>query len=46
VQVEFAHRLRGMVRFDAVPDLVAQMARDVSQASGLLAGRSSDRPGR
>jgi riboflavin kinase/FMN adenylyltransferase len=46
VQVEFAHRLRGMVRFDAVPDLVAQMARDVSQASGLLAGRSPDRPGR
>jgi riboflavin kinase / FMN adenylyltransferase len=46
VGVEFAHRLRGMVRFDSIDDLVVQMAADVAQATGLLAGRAGDPPGR
>ncbi|BEP16471.1 bifunctional riboflavin kinase/FAD synthetase [Acidothermaceae bacterium B102] len=46
VRVEFAHRLRGMVRFDSVDDLVVQMARDVEQAAALLAGRAADADGR
>ena len=49
VRVEFAHRLRGMVRFEAIEDLVTQMALDVQQASALLsgaAGRNPDRPSR
>jgi len=29
VAVDFAERLRGTVRFDSVPELVAQMHRDV-----------------
>ncbi len=37
VGVEFAHRLRGMVRFESVDDLVVQMTADVEQASDLLA---------
>jgi riboflavin kinase / FMN adenylyltransferase len=40
VRVEFAHRLRGMVRFDSIADLVLQMAADVEQAGSLLAGRT------
>jgi len=34
--VDFAHRLRATERFDSVPDLVAQMHRDVGQARTLL----------
>ena len=36
VQVEFADRLRGMVRFDSVDELVEQMARDVIDARNVL----------
>ncbi|MDX6228787.1 MAG: riboflavin kinase / adenylyltransferase [Frankiales bacterium] len=42
IRVEFAHRLRGMVRFDSIDDLVRQMRQDVAQAAALLAGRSGD----
>jgi riboflavin kinase / FMN adenylyltransferase len=38
VAVDFAARLRGMVRFDSVDELVAQMHRDVDAARALLAG--------
>ena len=38
VSVEFTHRLRGQVRFDGVPALVEQMARDVDQARTLTVG--------
>jgi riboflavin kinase/FMN adenylyltransferase len=34
--VEFAHRLRGMERFDGVDALVAQMRDDVKQTRALL----------
>ena len=34
--VEFVERLRGMVKFDSVADLVEQMGRDVEQARELL----------
>jgi riboflavin kinase/FMN adenylyltransferase len=34
--VEFVHRLRGMVRFGSVEELVAQMADDVTQTRQLL----------
>jgi riboflavin kinase/FMN adenylyltransferase len=46
VRVEFAHRLRGMVRFESIEDLVSQMAMDVVQATRLLAPRNPERPGR
>jgi riboflavin kinase/FMN adenylyltransferase len=46
VRVEFAHRLRGMVRFESIEDLVTQMAMDVIQATRLLAPRNHERPGR
>lgn len=36
VEVVFAHRLRGMLRFDSVEDLLAAMAGDVEQARVLL----------
>ncbi|MDX6221114.1 MAG: riboflavin kinase / adenylyltransferase [Frankiales bacterium] len=42
VRIEFAHRLRGMVRFDSIDELVRQMTLDVRQATALLAGRSGD----
>ena len=38
VQVTFVQRLRGMVRFDSVEDLVEQMRADVDQTRDLLAG--------
>ena len=38
VAVDFVARLRGMVRFDSVDELVAQMHRDVDAARALLAG--------
>jgi riboflavin kinase/FMN adenylyltransferase len=34
--VEFAHRLRGMVRFDSVEDLITQMTDDVARTRQLL----------
>lgn len=34
--VEFLHRLRGMVRYDSVAELVTQMAADVEQTRQLL----------
>jgi riboflavin kinase / FMN adenylyltransferase len=46
VRVEFAHRLRAMVRFETIEDLVGQMARDVVEASALLAGRAGGPPDR
>jgi riboflavin kinase/FMN adenylyltransferase len=36
VRVEFTHRLRGMVRFESIAELVDQMADDVRQARTLL----------
>ena len=36
--VEFAHRLRGMVRFDSIEALIEQMDADVVQARALMAG--------
>jgi riboflavin kinase/FMN adenylyltransferase len=36
VVVEFAHRLRGMERYDGVDALVAQMARDVEHTRDAL----------
>ena len=36
VAVEFTERLRGMVRFDSVDDLLAQMAEDVSATRQML----------
>jgi riboflavin kinase / FMN adenylyltransferase len=38
VEVEFVERLRGMVRFDSVEELVAQMKDDVARTRELLAG--------
>jgi len=35
--VEFVHRLRGMHRYDAIADLVTQMAEDVRQTRELMA---------
>jgi riboflavin kinase / FMN adenylyltransferase len=36
VAADFANRLRATVRFDSVPELIAQMHRDVDQARQLL----------
>lgn len=36
--VEFTQRLRGMVKFDSIGDLVVQMAADVEQTRALLPG--------
>ena len=38
VEVEFVERLRGMVRFDSVEELVVQMHADVDRARALLVG--------
>jgi riboflavin kinase/FMN adenylyltransferase len=38
VEVSFVQRLRGMVRFDSVEELVARMDEDVAEARELLAG--------
>jgi riboflavin kinase/FMN adenylyltransferase len=37
VAVDFTARLRPTVRFDSVPELIAQMHRDVDEARRLLA---------
>jgi riboflavin kinase / FMN adenylyltransferase len=36
IGVEFVHRLRGMVKFDSIGELVTQMADDVNQTRALL----------
>ncbi len=36
VAVEFAERLRGMVRFDSIDDLLVQMAEDVRRAKAIV----------
>jgi riboflavin kinase/FMN adenylyltransferase len=41
VTIEFVERLRGMVRFDAVDDLVAQMGDDVLDARKTLSASDS-----
>ncbi|HET6878068.1 MAG TPA: bifunctional riboflavin kinase/FAD synthetase [Jatrophihabitans sp.] len=38
IGVEFAHRLRGMDKFDTVEALIRQMDRDVAQTRELMAG--------
>jgi riboflavin kinase / FMN adenylyltransferase len=43
VAVDFVARLRGMIRFDDVDALVAQMADDVEHARSALAARPADR---
>jgi riboflavin kinase/FMN adenylyltransferase len=40
VAVDFAARLRGMVRFDSAAALTEQMCRDVDEARGLVGGTS------
>lgn len=40
VTVEFVARLRGMVAFEGVEKLIAQMGQDVAQAQAVLEGRS------
>lgn len=51
VAIEFVERLRGMVRFDSVQDLLVQMAQDVGDSRRILtineensAGSASDLP--
>ena len=41
VEVSFVERLRGMVAFDSVEDLVDQMARDVDRAREILVGATA-----
>jgi FAD synthase len=38
VAADFTNRLRATVRFDSVPELIAQMHRDVDEARQLLGG--------
>ncbi len=45
VAVDFAARLRGMVRFDSVGALTEQMQRDVDEARDLVGGPPEDAPG-
>jgi riboflavin kinase / FMN adenylyltransferase len=40
VAVDFTARLRGMVRFDSVDELIAQMQRDADSARAIIAGES------
>jgi riboflavin kinase/FMN adenylyltransferase len=40
VAVDFVARLRGMVKFDSVEQLTAQMRRDVDEARALIVGRA------
>ncbi len=39
VEVAFVARIRGMLRFDSVDELVATMAKDVDQCRDLLLDR-------
>ena len=45
VAVDFAARLRGMVRFDSAGALTEQMQRDVDEARDLVGGPAEDAPG-
>ena len=45
VRVDFVHRLRDVVHFDSVPDLVTQMREDVAEARRLLARDKDVSPG-
>jgi riboflavin kinase/FMN adenylyltransferase len=36
VGVEFAHRIRGMEKFDGIEELIVQMGRDVDRARALI----------
>jgi riboflavin kinase/FMN adenylyltransferase len=36
IGIEFVHRLRGMIKFDSIAELVTQMADDVTQTRALL----------
>ena len=42
VEVSFTHRLRGMVKFDSIDALLAQMVQDVDQARDLLTQTGAD----
>ncbi len=44
VEVSFAARIRGMVRFDSVEELVARMDDDVARCRAVLTGRVEHRP--
>jgi riboflavin kinase / FMN adenylyltransferase len=44
VEVSFTARLRGMVKFETVEALVAQMADDVSRAGAILGVATGERP--
>lgn len=44
VEVAFTDRLRGMVRFESVSDLITQMDADVDRARDLLAAESAPTP--
>jgi len=46
VGVDFVARLRGQLRFDSVPELVEQMARDVAATAALAAAGSLGAPPR
>jgi riboflavin kinase/FMN adenylyltransferase len=41
IAVDFTHRIRGMVKFDAIEDLVAQMNDDVDRVRDLLSGSAA-----
>lgn len=43
IAVDFTHRIRGMVKFDAIEDLVTQMNDDVDRVRDLLTGSTTAR---
>lgn len=43
IAVDFTHRIRGMVKFDAIEDLVTQMHDDVDRVRDLLTGSAAGR---
>jgi riboflavin kinase/FMN adenylyltransferase len=43
IAVDFTHRIRGMVKFDAIEDLVVQMNDDVDRVRDLLTGSGTAR---
>ena len=43
IEVEFVARLRGMVAYEGVEKLVAQITQDVDEARAILATTPSDR---
>jgi len=46
IAVDFTHRIRGMVKFDAIEDLVTQMNDDVNRVRDLLTGSATRSPAR